>query len=80
MLYFTFLSHFEPFLGVENIFTILGRSAVGARSARGAPGVGAQAGAQLQIASRSATRSATPKIKPERDWSATPIFAGALIL
>ena len=41
---------------------------------------GELAGAQLQIVSRSATRSATPKIEAERGRSATPVFAGALML
>ena len=67
---------FAPFLSKTNFYYFLG----GVRSERGALGVGAQARAQLWIASRSTTRSATPKIEPERDWSATPIFAGALIL
>ena len=53
---------------------------VGARPGARAPGVGALVGAQLRFSSRSATRSATPKIQPERDRSATPNFAGALIL
>ena len=41
---------------------------------------GALAGAQLRIVIRSATRSATPKIEAERGRSATPVFAGALML
>ena len=53
---------------------------VGARPGARAPGVGALVGAQLRFSSRSATRSATPKIQPERDRSATPDFAGALML
>ena len=49
--FWAILSHFEPFLGVGNILTIFGRSAVGARRSRG----------------RSAGRSATPDCQPERN-------------
>ena len=55
MLYFCFLSHFEPYWAIfrsrKHIFTIFGRSAVGARRSRG----------------RSAGRSATPDCQPERN-------------
>ena len=43
-------------------------------------GVGALAGAQLRIVSRSETQSETLKIQADRDWSATADFAGALML
>ena len=42
--------------------------------------VGVQAGAQLPMIGRSASRSATPNFLSERNWSATPTFAGTLML